>query len=177
MITEFEVWNCRFRSEKPEYSRTVFYFDYEVVLVDSGIRYRIEMNIKEAVTREIVHDFRFSDGSLVRVGSLRTILCWRSTASRLIDAPPVQDTWGYHVIWLANGASIDNLGNTWTSQGSGSRLQYVGVQLSLNLPYLEWVETIARSEEGRELGKPSRYHVANYRREFSDDSDEGTNIA
>ena len=177
MITEFEVWNCTFRSEKPDYSRAIFHFDYDIVLIDSGIRYRITLNIKETVPCEVVHDFHFSDGSVIRVGSLRTILCWQSAPSRLVDAPPVQDTWGYHVIWLSGGASIDNLGNTWTCEDARSREQYAGVQLSLNLPYIEWVETIARSARGYDLDKPRRFHVGDYRKEFPGDCDEDTNVA
>jgi hypothetical protein len=168
MITEFEVWNCRFRSEKPESSRTVFYFDYDVVFIDASIRYRIEMNIKETISREIVHDFRFSDGSIIRVGSLRTILCRHSAAHRLLDAQPFQYTWGYHIIWLADGAGIDNVGDSWNCGGQRSREEYTGIVLSLNLPYLEWVETTPRSATGSALSKPTRYDVANYRREFPD---------
>ena len=53
---------------------------------------------------------------------------------------------------------------------------YSGVQLSLNLPYLEWIETVSRTAYGKLLGEPKRFFTADYRKEFPDE-DEDTNVA
>lgn len=161
MITEFELLKCDIRSDKPAPDRTTFFFDYESILVISGIRYRRALTIEIPIARKFTCDFVFSDSSVVRAGHISTLLCWQGNARRLVESVPTQEAWGYHIVTLSNTAAIENHGDTWTHDRQ-QKWQYLGAHLRLQIAGLEWMETVRGISEGRIYGERQKYVFSDY---------------